>query len=177
MKKNIPSQEFRLCSDCNQSKTDDKWCQNCSSKILQQEFGKWTSGNEHVDKFIKDAQLRARNSWEVIEWIPYNRLRNIQYLAEGGFSIVYKAIWLDGYIESWDNENKQWKRYSTSLENEDHENAKNENIKSPLNENDQRGFHVVLKSLNNSANINEEFLNEVNYLYIYSYNLLFINIK
>ena len=104
-------------------------------------------------------------------------MRNIQYLAEGGFSIVYKAIWLDGYIESWDNENKQWKRYSTSLENEDHENAKNENIKSPLNENDQRGFHVVLKSLNNSANINEEFLNEVNYLYIYSYNLLFINIK
>jgi len=51
-----------------------------------------------------------------------------------------------------------------SLKNEDFENAKNENNKSPLDENEQRGYHVVLKRLNNSSNVNnvnEEFLNEV----------------
>ncbi len=91
-------------------------------------------------------------------------MRNIQYLAKGCFSIIYKAIWLDGGIVSWDSENKQRKRGVDSLENQDYENAKNINIKSPLEEDEKSGFHVVLKSLNNSSNLNEEFLNEVNYL-------------
>ncbi len=161
--KDILNQEFGLCSDCNQPKTYHNWCQNCNSKIFQQEFSKWTSGNEHIDKFIQDTQLKARNIDEIIEWIPHNRLRNIQYLAKGGFSTIYKAIWLNGYIVSWNGINKHWQRYSGSLENEDYENTKNEIIKSPLNENEIKGNHVVLKSLHNSSNINEEFLNEVNY--------------
>ncbi len=159
----ILNQEFGLCSDCKRQKSYRNWCQNCFSKIFQQEFSKWTSGNKHIDKFIQDAQLKARNSWEVIEWIPYNRLKNIQYLAKGGFSIIYKAIWLDGPIRSQIIGKKKRYRHFISLKNEDYENAKNEKIKSPLNENEAYGYYVVLKSLNNSSNINEEFLNEVNY--------------
>ena len=162
-KKRIINQEFGLCLYCNQPNTGYKWCQDCNSKIFQQEFSKWTSGNEHIDEFIQDAQLKARNRHEVIEQIPYERLRNIQYLAKGGFSIIYNAIWLDGYIYRWDNENKQWKRSSALFGNKVYENAKNKDIKSPLDENEAYGYHVVLKSLNNSSNINEEFLNEVNY--------------
>src|SRR6266536_3175716 len=105
------NQEYGLCSDCNQPNTGYNWCQNCNSKRFQQDFYKWTSGNEFIDKFIQDAQLEARNDDEVIEWIPYNSLRNIQYLAQGGFSIVYKAIWLGGWIERWNGEKQQWKRY------------------------------------------------------------------
>ena len=30
---------------------------------------------------------------------------------------------------------------------------------------DEEGYSVVIKSLNNSSNINDEFLNEVRYLY------------
>jgi hypothetical protein len=33
------------------------------------------------------------------KWIPYNRLINIKYLDKGGFSTIYKAIWLDNYEE------------------------------------------------------------------------------
>jgi len=91
-------------------------------------------------------------------------LRNIQYLTKGSFSIIYKAIWLDRGIDSWDSENKQWKRGVDSLENQDYENAKNINIKSLPEEDEKSGFHVVLKSLNNSSNLNKEFLNELNYL-------------
>src|SRR6266542_1673595 len=159
----ILNQEFGLCSDCKRQKSYRNWCQNCYSKIFQQEFSKWTSGNKHIDKFIQDAQLKARNSWKVLEWIPYNRLRNIQYLAKGGFSIIYKAIWLDGCIDSWNNETKQWQRYSDLLKNVDYKNTKNENIKSPLNDNAKHGLYVVLKCLNNSSNINDEFLNELKY--------------
>src|ERR1043166_5246379 len=95
--------------------------------------------------------LNAKNEREVLEWIPYNRLTNIKYLAKGGFSTVYNAIWLDGgYIWHWDNGKKQWKRWS----------------------NDE----VVIKSLNNSSNINEEFLNEVSYYTkFYVSNLLVIS--
>ena len=152
-----------LCPDCNKPNTGHHWCQHCNSKRFQQNFNKWTSGNELIDKFIQDAQLKARKYYEVTEWIPYNRFRNIQYLAQGGFSIVYKAIWLDRYIKEWDREKQQWKRYTIGLINNDYEIAKQENVKSPLNESEKYGLHVVLKSLNNSSNIHEDFLNEVNY--------------
>jgi len=81
--------------------------------------------------------------WKVLEWIPYNRLTNIKYLAKGGFSTVYNAIWLDGCITKWDYDKKQWGR-------------RIDNIK---------GHEIAIKSLNNSSNINEKFLNEVRYLY------------
>src|SRR6266498_1176269 len=176
--KQILNQEFGLCSDCNQPNTDYKWCQNCNSKIFQQEFIKWTSGNKHIDKFIQDAQLKARNKYEVIEWIPHNRLRNIQYLAKGGFSTIYKAIWLDGWIYSLSSENKRFERKIDSLENEDYENAKNKNIRSSLKEDEKRGNHV-LESLNNSSNINEDFLNEViiHYNNMYNCNLFICKYK
>ena len=49
---------------------------------------------------------------------------------------MYKAIWIDGSIDEWDNENKNWKR-----------NWPNQK--------------VALKSLNNSQNVRIEFINEV----------------
>ena len=98
---------------------------------------------------IQESQLNAEDYWHILEWIPYNRLTNIKYLAKGGFSTVYNAIWLDGCIQNWDYDNKQWSRYIDDIDNID-------SIK---------GYPVVIKSLNNSSNINEEFLNEVRYLY------------
>src|ERR1043165_8482574 len=68
--------------DCNQYRYP--WCKKYNSKRFQQEFSKWTSGNEYIDKFIQDTQLEAEWHWEVIEWIPYDHLRNVQYLAKGG---------------------------------------------------------------------------------------------
>ncbi|RIA83939.1 kinase-like domain-containing protein, partial [Glomus cerebriforme] len=164
--------EKNPCPECNQINKYSclEWCQICNYKRYQKDFNKWTSGNELINKFIQDAQLKARNNRETMEWIPYDRFRNIQYLAQGGFSTVFKAIWLDGSIDKWDCENQQWERDSYKLEDEEYENAKQENIKSPLNENESAGLLVVLKSLNNSSNINENFLNEwKNYLkYMYS---------
>ena len=45
-----------------------------STKRFQQDFLKWT---EFIDKFIQEALLNAKNIYEVLEWIPYNKLENI----------------------------------------------------------------------------------------------------
>ncbi|EXX74158.1 kinase-like domain-containing protein [Rhizophagus irregularis DAOM 181602=DAOM 197198] len=69
------------------------------------------SGNNDIDKFIQDTQLSVRyDTKEALEWIPYDRLFNIEYIADGKFGKVYRANWIDGCIDKWDNENQNWKR-------------------------------------------------------------------
>ncbi|RIB29038.1 kinase-like domain-containing protein [Gigaspora rosea] len=41
-------------------------------------------------------QLRTFVYEDAIEWIPFNRLSNIELIGKGGFGFVYSAIWLDG---------------------------------------------------------------------------------
>jgi hypothetical protein len=125
-----------LCEECKQPKTDYNWCQSCNAKQFQQNFENWMSGNFEVDKLIQESQLNAKNHREKLEWIEYDRFENIEYVAKGGFGIIYKAIWKDGYIENWNYKTNQWYRsYSNDF--------------------------VALKSLNNSKDIKIEFLKEV----------------
>jgi hypothetical protein len=79
--------------------------------------------------------LNAKNKKQILEWIPYNKLVNIEFLDKGGFSTIYKATWLDGYIEFYSYDNKNWIR--------------------------SKKIEVSLKCFDKSSNLNEEFLNEV----------------
>ncbi|RHZ88733.1 hypothetical protein Glove_21g100 [Diversispora epigaea] len=124
---------MRICEECNQE--HHGWCKPCNSKHFKNNFDKWTSGNEKIDKFIQDAQLYANGWWKVIEWIPYDRFSDTKEIAKGGFGTIYYANWIGGRIDKWDIENQQWKRWG------------------------QR--EVVLKKFDNFANLNEEFLNEM----------------
>ncbi|GBB99010.1 hypothetical protein RclHR1_00340001 [Rhizophagus clarus] len=92
----------------------------------------------------KCKQLYTNYKWcqQFLEWIPYNKLLNVNYYDKGGFSEIYKAIWLDGPINSWNFNKQQWNRW-----------------------NFQTGYNVILKILNNSSNINDKFLNEWKYHY------------
>ncbi|RHZ86540.1 hypothetical protein Glove_50g66 [Diversispora epigaea] len=113
--KYLSSENFKKygkCKECQQANTGLKWCNSCNSKRFQEEFHKWTSGDKEIDEFIQRIQLMANNHEEVIEWIPFDGLKNITYLTEGGFSSVYKAIWPVGYIDSWNYKEKNWKRES-----------------------------------------------------------------
>uniref|UniRef100_U9T5X2 Protein kinase domain-containing protein n=1 Tax=Rhizophagus irregularis (strain DAOM 181602 / DAOM 197198 / MUCL 43194) TaxID=747089 RepID=U9T5X2_RHIID len=57
------------------------------------------SGNNDIDKFIQDTQLSVRyDTKEALEWIPYDRLFNIEYIADGKFGKVYRANWIDGWM-------------------------------------------------------------------------------
>ena len=104
-------------------------------EIFQRNFDKWTSNNKFIDKFIQEAQLNAKRYCQILEWVPYSKLNEIKYLDKGGFSIIYEAIWLDRPIKSWSNGKNEWLRISNK--------------------------RVVLKNLDKSFDLNNEFLNEV----------------
>ncbi|POG67215.1 hypothetical protein GLOIN_2v1481736 [Rhizophagus irregularis DAOM 181602=DAOM 197198] len=127
--------KYGKCFECKQVNTQKEWCQICNSKRFQQNFGNWTSGNDDIDKLIQNTQLTARNRYQVLEWIPYDRFYNIKYVAKGGFGKVYSAIWKDGFILLWDKYKNQLQRYAK--------------------------VQVALKSLNESQNITLEFISEV----------------
>ncbi|RHZ80087.1 hypothetical protein Glove_139g176 [Diversispora epigaea] len=97
--------------ECNQKNTTWEWCKLCNSKHFQNDFNNWTSGNDKIDKFIQDSQLNANNRYQVIEWIPYDRFKNVRQIGKGGFGTIYYARWIDGYIGEWDIKNQQWNRY------------------------------------------------------------------
>ena len=143
--------KVKLCPECNEPNTDYGWCQQCNAKRFQQDFHKWSSGNKFIDKFIQETQLNAEYR-SILEWIPYNRLTNVKYLDKGGFSTIYKAIWLDGSINYWNYNNQKWNRDVDKIDNDN-------------NISKIKVYKVVLKNLDNSSNLNDEFLNEVPYLY------------
>ncbi|RGB39129.1 kinase-like domain-containing protein [Rhizophagus diaphanus] len=111
----------------------------CNAIYFKLNFENWTSGNNDIDKFIQETQLSAHHNLDLLnalEWIPYDRFYNVNYIAKGGFGKVYRANWVDGYIDKWNNETQNWKR-------------------------NNKNMFVALKSLNNSKNITFEFINEI----------------
>ena len=98
-------------------------------------FKKWTSGNKEIDEFIQKFQLNATRYEEVLEWIPYEKFSDIEYLAKGGFGTVHKAKWIDRHIDNLNISQNKWDRTGN--------------------------VYIVLKCLNNSQNITTDFLQEV----------------
>src|SRR5579859_387318 len=119
---------YGTCKECNQENTYFDWCKSCNAKRFQENFKNWTSGNDDIDKFIQHTQLSADNYFQVLEWIPYDRFYDIEYIAKGGFGKVYRAKWIDGYIHNLDGKN--WHRHEH-----------------------YSYMFVALKSLNNSKNV------------------------
>ncbi|CAB5338456.1 unnamed protein product [Rhizophagus irregularis] len=73
--------------------------QNNLLKYLKTSFTNWTSGNEKIDDFIQERQLKINNySYNdiVLEWIPYNQFNEIKETGKNGLITVYSAIWKDG---------------------------------------------------------------------------------
>ena len=79
---NSKSKDYKLCEECNLPHIDYQWCQQCNSKRFQQDFLKWTSKYEFIDKFIQKVQLSAKSSYEVLEWIPYDKLKILIIIQE-----------------------------------------------------------------------------------------------
>ncbi|RHZ79198.1 hypothetical protein Glove_151g91 [Diversispora epigaea] len=69
----------------------------CVSIHFQNDFNNWAS---NADLF------------KLLEWIPYDRLKDVKQIGKGGFGTIHYARWIDGPIGDWDIENKQWKRHA-----------------------------------------------------------------
>src|SRR5688572_30159193 len=85
------------CQDCRQPKIwgeEIRWCGPCEIHQFKLNFDKWTSGHPKIDSFIRETQLNATGFFDYLEWIPYEHLQNVSYLAKGGFAKVYSAKWI-----------------------------------------------------------------------------------
>ncbi|CAG8496503.1 15860_t:CDS:2 [Acaulospora morrowiae] len=129
----------RMCENCERIETGRKWC-SCYKAIFERNFINWSSGYENIDHFLRKAQQEANSVCELLEWIPYNRLRNILFVKKGGFGAVYSGIWCDGRIQRWDGNSGDWQRYGEEK--------------------------VALKSLKISEDISNKFLSELEKYYI-----------
>uniref|UniRef100_U9UQK4 Protein kinase domain-containing protein n=1 Tax=Rhizophagus irregularis (strain DAOM 181602 / DAOM 197198 / MUCL 43194) TaxID=747089 RepID=U9UQK4_RHIID len=92
----------------------------------------WISGNEKINEFIQEMQLKTNNLDIVFEWIPYNQFNEINETGKNGFMTVYSAIWKDGPL------NYQYGRYKRDPNKE-----------------------ISLKCLHNSQDPVESLINEV----------------
>jgi hypothetical protein len=91
-------------------------CKNtCDAIHFQQNFKNWTSSNNDIDKLIQSTQILDCYKYKTLEWIPYDKLYNIKYITESKFGKVYRANWIDGCIDKWDNCNKNWKRNEPNM--------------------------------------------------------------
>ena len=126
------------CSYCNKPFTEELWCKECDPFRM---IEGWTSGNDDIDKFIKDTIYGARNGSRFLEWVPFDRFEDINQIGVGGFAKVYSATWIDGKAEYY--KHGSWKK------------RKPEPTK------------VALKRLNGSQNMSAEYLNEVLILHIF----------
>ncbi|CAB5390471.1 unnamed protein product [Rhizophagus irregularis] len=126
----------QYCVKCGDNYIDlyNKWCKPCQINCLKNNFINWTSENEKIDDFIQEIQLKINRYDDIIlEWIPYTQFYRVEKIDKGGFATVYSAIWKDGPL-TYDRHKKKYVR---------------EYFK-----------EVALKSLDNSQNITNEFINE-----------------
>ena len=93
----------------------------------------WTSGNEKLDDFILEMQLKIDYYNNVVyEWIPYNQFNEIKETGKNGSITVYSAIWRDGPL---------YYKYGEYIRDSNKE--------------------VALKCLHHSQNLTEFIINEV----------------
>ncbi|RHZ61662.1 hypothetical protein Glove_346g160 [Diversispora epigaea] len=95
------------------------------------------SGNINIDKFIKGTKSIKNKIGQFLEWFPFEGFKDVKKIGQGGFSQIFKANWkINEGISGKDKVNRQ------KLEQE-----------------------IVLKVLNNSQNVDTEFLKELIYTF------------
>jgi serine/threonine protein kinase len=151
--KNKMTNIFGTCSYCNKILIEELWCNKCDPYHI---IEKWTSGNNEIDKFIKDTIYNARNIVTnpiFLEWVPFDRFTDIKQIGKGGFAKVYSAIWISG-------KSSYRKRDDGMLKLLEPEPIK-----------------VALKKLNDSENMSAKYLSEVYFILCFNvYVILFIKI-
>src|SRR5688572_27638967 len=125
---------------CQNDHVYELYCKPCYSAYFHDNFAHWTSGDLRIDELIQNSQLNANDERQLIEWIEYANLENIEFVAHGGFGSVYKAVWKDGpidtFVQKTRNDNKIELRRESNTE-------------------------VAVKTFRNATQVSSEFLNEV----------------
>jgi hypothetical protein len=125
---------YEKCNECNKRRRPlDESHQICRICYKIKTIFK-PSGNKIIDDFIRRTQINLVKGQGKMEFVPFNQFINIEFIAEGGFSKIYKATWIDGPINWYDDDISREPNHT-----------------------------VVLKKLKHSKNIISRELNEVTY--------------
>ncbi|UZO00329.1 uncharacterized protein OCT59_001580 [Rhizophagus irregularis] len=118
------------------------WCKECVPRCI---IEGWTSGSDDIDNFIKDTIYDACEKYvgeykygpSFLEWVPFDRFKDMKEIGEGGFAKAYSATWTDGDAKYTKQDDGNWiKREPAPLE-------------------------IALKRLNGSQIISPGFINEL----------------
>jgi hypothetical protein len=146
---NSVNMNHKNCSYCNKPFIEKLWCKECDPFRM---IEGWSSGNNDIDKFIKNTIYYTREfvAWGFLEWVSFDKFKDIEQIGEGGFSKIYSATWNDGKAE--------------------YRRQKGVCIKK-----EPQPIKVALKRLNGSQNITAEYLNKVcivsrlkDYIYVFN---------
>ncbi|RHZ61611.1 hypothetical protein Glove_346g119 [Diversispora epigaea] len=126
------------------NKTKNNKCSNCGiarkifsvSQLLCRKCFALNSliincGNKNIDDLIKASQRSKKYNDPYLEWVPFENFTNIKKIGQGGFSQIFKATWKINIGISYEGTINRSER------------------------------EVVLKILNDSPNMDAEFLNEL----------------
>jgi hypothetical protein len=124
------------CQDCKKQLTAAYWCNNCEINIMKVNFKTWTSECILIDNFIKHTQLNSKENMDYLEWIDFEQFELVKNTKkQGAFSTIYSALWLEGPKTRLEVEESIWTRSGPTK--------------------------VILKRLNNSQYMNQEYVNQV----------------
>src|SRR5947199_1907509 len=69
-------------------------CEGCKEKEIRKLTDK--CGNEEIAKFLYECRLDRKWYYDdYIRWIPFDKFKNIEYLAKSSFGEVHQATWID----------------------------------------------------------------------------------
>ena len=65
------------CNKCKLERYSNRFCEGCISLQLQSLFTTWTSGNNIIDDFIQQCQMKSSLPEYVLEWIPFEQFKKV----------------------------------------------------------------------------------------------------
>src|SRR4051794_19176009 len=106
-------QKRNKCNECNRKKKifdeSHQVCLNCykaKSVFIP-------SGDKVIDDFIKHTLISHTKLGGKMVFVPYDRFNDIEYIAEGGFSKIYKATWIDGpSVTRWSVKKQSFSKFA-----------------------------------------------------------------
>src|SRR5438270_708306 len=90
----------KKCNECNKRRKPlDKSHQICHVCYrLKTIYKPKQSGNKIIDDFIRYTQVNLIKEEGKMEFVPYDQFKDVEFIAEGGFSKIYRATWIHGPV-------------------------------------------------------------------------------
>ena len=103
--------ETFTCAECLSLLEGYYSCKICLIRHCEETFR--GCDNEKISEILKSSNLHISASDQILEFIPFTNFDVMNKIGEGGFSKVLKAKWINGgIIDSWNSEDKSWRRKS-----------------------------------------------------------------